>query len=55
MIKLNFANALSEDDLQWKMTLQILKLEFLSNLRLDYAQILNLSLHDQTEVYECFK
>jgi hypothetical protein len=35
-----------EDDLQ------ILELEFLSNHLLNHTQILNLSLHDQTEVYE---
>ena len=50
-----------EDDLQWKTTsngrgplmeddLKISKVEFLSNHWLDFPQILNLSLGDQTKI-----
>ena len=50
-----------EEDLKWKMTsngrglqmkddLKILKVEYLSNHRLDFPHILNLSLGDQTKI-----
>ena len=35
--------------------LKILKVEYLRNHLLDYTQILNLSLDDQTKFYKCFK
>ena len=35
--------------------LKLLKVEYLSNCLLDHAQILNLSLHDQTILYNSFQ
>ena len=66
MTKPYFLNSHKEDDLQWKMTsnykkknippsgIWIGEVEYLSNHLLDPTQILNLSLDDQTILYNYF-
>jgi hypothetical protein len=52
MTKQYFTNPYNDHGLKWKNSLQILKVEYLSNYLLDHTQISNLSLDHIFQILE---